>query len=280
MTNRHMSFRHSRILALGAVALSAMLFHSNASAYNFNNETCNVQLDGDILLTNTMLTITTTDNDQIELSESGNAVINGQSIDLTRAQRQDVIAYVDGFEATVPKAMALAAKAIELTNEALTEVFTGLLGEGSELPKLLNKRLNELQQKLESTVYPSPGTLVFDSRTFGSNIYNDKQETQTEFERDLDQAIEEITSSAMAEMLVLIGKSMLSGDGAMQDFETRMQTMGDNIDAAVSTQSEALEQDATALCEDLIAIDETEDKLQSITELKDLNLLNVSANRA
>ncbi|MFC4701699.1 DUF2884 family protein [Glaciecola siphonariae] len=246
-----------------------------AHAHNFQNEACDVNINGEIVLANNQITITTEESDVVLLTKAGSASVNGKNLSLSAEESASVSNYVASLEAAVPQAIALAAKAIELTNTALTDVFTGLLGEDSQLPKMLNDKLNALQQKLESHIYQQPEAVTFNSAFFTGN-----EQTQSEFESDFDAAVEEVMSTAMGELLVSFGRSMLSGGSSMQNFEEKMSALGDTIETTVEEQSQSLKEDALALCETLERADKEEQKLQRIDGFKDINFLTVKPNKA
>lgn len=256
---------------------TALVFTSTASAqmHRLQNDACEVNVNGEIVLANNTVTITSKQNDVVLLNEDGSASVNGQTLQLNAEQQQSVSSYVTGLETAIPKAINLAAKAIELTNFALTEVFVGILGEDSKLPKMLNDKLNSLQQKLESHIYQTPDSVTFNSAFFGGTDASDSQ-----FSQDIDAAVEEVMGSAMAELFVSIGKSMMSGGGSFENIEEKMATLGDNIEAAITDKSDELEADALDLCETLQAVDMHETELQKIPELQRLDFLNVSSKQA
>jgi hypothetical protein len=254
---------------------SFMMLSSAAYSHNFNSETCDVNLNGEIVLANNEMTITSEQDDVILFTKAGDASVNGKTLQLTSQERETVTSYVEGFEEAVPKAIELAAKAIELTNYALTEVFTGILGEDSKLPQMLNDKLSALQQKLENHVYQQP-----DSVTFNSAFFDGNSSEASEFERDIDAAVEEVMGTAMAELLVSFGRSMFSGDTNMENFEEKMTSLGDTIDATVTEQSQKLKGDALELCESLEKIEEKERELQKIKGLEGIDFVHVTPKRA
>jgi hypothetical protein len=256
-------------------SLFILLSSTPVQAQNFQNDACDVNINGEIVIENNAVTITSKQNDVILLGKDGSASVNGTLLQLNTEQQQTVTNYVQGIEQVIPKAIALAAKAIELTNSALTEVFTSILGKDSQLPKMLNNKLSNLQKKLENHIYQKPNSVTFNSTFFGGGTA-----TKSEFERDIDAAVEEVMGTAMAELFVSLGKSMMAGGGSLQNIEQKMATLGDNIDKAVTEQSQQLKDEALELCESLERIDEEETKLQQIKELKDMDFLSVSQKRA
>ncbi len=259
----------TKTMLTAAFALITISFSSYA--HDFNSDACDVNLNGDIVLANNEMTITSEQNDVILFNRNGDASVNGKTLQLNAQERDTVSSYVEGFERAVPKAIALAAKAIELTNYALGEVFTGLLGEDSSLPGILADKLNALQQKLESHVYQQP-----DAVTFNSAFFEGSAELDSEFERDIDAAVEEVMGTAMAELLVSLGRSMLSGDSSMENFEDKMTNLGETIEATVEEQSQQLKGDALELCDALKDIEQQEAKLQKIKGLESIDFIHVS----
>nr|WP_168711069.1 DUF2884 family protein [Ningiella ruwaisensis] len=242
---------------------------------NFRNTTCDIKVNGDIVIDQDKVTITERNADIIILTDKGSASVNGQTLALTSEEQSYVKDYVDGIKSAVPQAIELAAKAIAITNTALTEVFTGLLGEDSQLPKMINKKLSDLQNLLEEQVYQKPNSYTFNQAFFGSD-----GELKGELEQSLNSAVEEITATAMGEFMMLLGKSMMSGEGSAKDFQTRMENLGDNIESQITEQSKALEDDANRLCDTLQKVDDTESNLQKINGLNRLDFLKLTQKSA
>lgn len=264
-------------LIQSAMLGAALLFGNSVStqAHNLHNDACDVNINGEIVLANNEVTITSKQNDVILLSRIGQASVNGKVLQLNSEQQESVSAYVEGLEKAIPKAIGLAAKAIEITNLALTEVFSSILGGDSQLPKMINNKLSALQQKLEGHIYQTPDAITFNSAFFGGS-----KESKSEFEQDIDQAVEEVMGSAMGELFIALGRSMLNGGDSMQNFEQKMEDLGNTIETTIEDQSQQLKDDALDLCDTLEQVDEQERKLQQIPELRDIDFLNVKSKRA
>jgi|GEM_PF-1724714 len=247
----------------------------NLQAHSFHNNSCNVNINGEIVLEQNEATITLDQGDVIVLTQSGKAWVNDEALQLTGQQTQDVSDYVSGLQTVVPQAIELAAKAIELTNYAVTEVFTGILGEDNSLTNMINEKLSYLQNKLEAHVNQTPGAVTFNSAFFGGN-----DSAKSEFAQEIDAAVNEVLGQAAGEFLMSLGQSILSGNGSMSDFEKRMDSLGDNMESAINEKSALLKDDALEVCDTLKQIDMQETKLQNIPELKDLDFINVAKSNA
>jgi len=262
-----MTLFKSTLLASVLVLLTSNLAYAN----NYQNDVCEVNLNGDLVLSSGEVTITDRNSDVIVLTKSGDASLNGESVGLSQVEQAHVREYVAGIEDAVPKALELASKAIDLTNYALTEVFTGLLGEQSRLPKVLNEKLDALKRKLDAHIYQQPEAITFNGSFFGMN-----KEQKSEFESDIDAAVEEVLSSAMAEMFIALGRGMLSGNGNMRDLESRMENLSANLEQTIETESEKLADDALELCMSLDKLDRHETMLQDVEQLKHLDFFKVT----
>jgi ribosome-associated translation inhibitor RaiA len=264
-----MTFFKSTLLTTALVLL--MLSSHLAYANKFQNNACEVNLNGDLVLSGNRVTITDLNDDVIVLTKDGEASQNGKNIALSKAEQAHVREYVSGIEQAVPKALALASKAIDLTNYALTEVFTGLLGTESKLPKMLNEKLDALKRKLDAHIYQKPEAITFDGSFFGMN-----SEQKSEFETAIDTAVDEVLSTAMAEMFIALGRGMLSGNGNLQDLETRMEQLSNTVEQTIEKESQKLADDALELCESLDTLDRHETQLQSVEQLKHLDFFKVT----
>ncbi|MBT1451125.1 DUF2884 family protein [Glaciecola sp. XM2] len=260
---------HKTILV--AVGFISMFSH-NAVGHNLQNDACEVRLQGDLVLVDGQVTLSDENDAVIVLNRSGEATVNGRTLVLNTNEQARVTSYVEGIEYAVPRAIELAANAIELTNFALTEVFTGLLGQDSRLVKLLNEKLTALKQKLDAHIYQTPNAITFKGDVFGLN-----ETGKSELEKEIDAAVEDLLATAMAEMFIALGKGMLSGNGGLQELESKMNNLGDQLEATIETESQKLADDAQALCDSIELLDIQESQLNNIDGLQDLDFFEYQA---
>ena len=257
------------VTTIGLFALSAF----NVNAGEYHSEQCDINLNGELNFAENILTITTKANEKVKITDSYMVYLDGEKLALSPEQSQWVQAYYDGIEQSIPQVMTVAAEGIKIANFAVTEVLRGFLGEESKVATQLETKLNGLYSQLKEHVYQNPESLTFDSAALEKELGIGK-----DFDAEVDQIVAEVMENAMGEFFVQMGKSMMSGEGSMGSFEERMNKMGEDIETKVEGQTQSIEKEAKKLCEMLTTIDATENKMQTIKGLGNLDVVAKNKN--
>ena len=61
--------------------------------------------------------------------------------------------------------------------------------------------------------------------------------------------------------LVMIGKELIKGGGDMQEFEQRMERMGENLESRIEERTARIEERADQMCDEMMALNELEANL-------------------
>jgi hypothetical protein len=88
------------------------------------NSQCNVELNGNVQLKDSVLTVTLDNDARMTINQEKVLFINGMPLNLNTRQQGWVDDYYDGINQAVPQAAAIATDAISLVSTALNEVFT------------------------------------------------------------------------------------------------------------------------------------------------------------
>lgn len=252
---------------------------SNAKPYQdyghqFNGK-CDTNINADLHFSNNELRIITDAKQNILFTQQGTVIVDGKEIDLNQEQQNLAKSYFNDIEQTIPIVASIASEAINITNIALSEVFTALLGENSQVPMMIDERLSAISKGIQDHVYQNPDSITFDT------TYLDKDlGLNGDFEREVEEMTEELMATAMGEMLMVLGKAMMSGTGDMDDFEKRMESLSADIETRADALALEIEEKAEVLCDSLLQIDATENQLQNVSELRNLNLIDVSNKKA
>ncbi len=261
-------------LSASVFAFSALL-STASNAYSNMNIECSSQINGSMSFSNAELTVFTETDQEVVFKESGKIYINNQLQNLNDEQTELSRQYYNSISATIPDVIDITVDALRITKTALSEVFIGLLGEESSIPPMISNKFDDLIQSIESHVYQNPEMITFDSQYFENELGIDQ-----DIEQEVMQMKEEIMSKAMGEIMVMIGKSMMSGNGDVSNFEERMTNLGSEIEKNVDTLAERLEEKANILCDKFHSIDNIETELQKIPNLKHVNLVEMDLNKA
>lgn len=249
-------------------AISAF-FGANAFAHNDFQLSCDTNISSNIVFADNQLSVKSTKNEDILFNAEGVVSVDGKQISLTKEEQKLTQRYFNEVEATIPVVVDITVEALKITNMALTEVFTGLLGENSQLPQTINKRIDKVADGIRNHVYQNPNSL-----TFNSNYLKDDLGLDDDLEQEIESIKEEVVSSMMGELMVALGKAMISGDSDFSELEKRMDNLGDDIEKKAEILSKTLEEKSIDLCERISNIDNTEAQLRNINALENLDTIH------
>jgi hypothetical protein len=256
-----------KLIAL-SFAASAFL-STSVFAHDDYQLSCDTNISGSIVFANNQLTVKSNKDEDILFNSTGIVKVDGKPISLSKEEQELAQRYYNEVEATIPIVVDITVEALKITNTALTEVFSGLLGENSELPQKLNTRINDISEAIRAHVYQDPNSL-----TFNSDYLKDDLGLGDDLETEIESITEEIVTSMMGELMISFGKAMLSGDGDLSELEKRMENLGQDIEQKTEVLGKRLEEKSLVLCERIKSIDATETQLRSINALRNLDTIH------
>ncbi len=254
---------------IGLCALTAF----NVSAGQYHSEQCDINLNGDLRFAEKTLTVKTTADEEVKITESYMVYLDGKKLSLSSEETKWVQEYYQGIEQSIPQVMTVAAEGVKIANYAVSEVLRGFLGEQSKVASQLEIKLDDLYGKLTKHVYQNPESLTFDSAKLQTELG-----LGPDFDAEVDLIVSDVMEKAMGEFLVQMGRSMLNGEGSMESFEQRMSKMGDDIESKVESQTDGIEKEAKVLCEMLTTIDASESNVQKIKGLSKVDIVSKNKN--
>ncbi len=254
------------------IAFVSVLLITSKPSFATNNFDlkCETNILGEMSFENNLLTIRPNDKESIIFNPNGEVRVNNKTLSLDNEQTAVAKAYYNDIESSIPLVVDITIEALNITNMALTQVFTGFFGEQTELPNLIDERLTDAVTAIEEHVYQNPDSLTFNSVYLSEDLGFDKS-----LEQEIDDITQELMSKLMGQLLIGMGQALFSGDSNFEDFEARMETMGADIEKRADELSVRLEDKAEKLCEKLYSLDSAEDKLNNIDDLKNLNLIDL-----
>ncbi|MHC6648397.1 DUF2884 family protein [Alteromonas sp. HB246098] len=255
-----------------SVAVTSALISGHAFAHDtsFQNNSCDMELDGHIQYYQGDLTVQMDNGSVMTIDAQHNMTINGQSVSLDREQQRWVSEYYNNIDIAIPMTLTIASEGLQIANVAVTEVFTELLG-GDQMGDDFNELFNSLETKLNTSFYDDAGNIRVDSTKFDEPGWFDES-----WEQEFETQIESLISESMGRILIAVGTQMLWEGGDMSEFEQKMERWGEDLEYRLESQAASLEEKGEALCKVLKKADYAEGKMQaSISGLDDLNLLDI-----
>jgi uncharacterized coiled-coil protein SlyX len=262
----------NKLLVSAAVASALLSGQAMAHDTHFQNNSCDVELDGHIQYYQGNLTVKMDSGNVVTIDQYYNLTLNGKDVALDSEQQRWVTEYYDSIDMAIPMTLTIASEGLKIANVAVSEVFTELLGDNT-MDDDFQALFTSLETKLSTSFYDDAGNLRVDSTEFEEPGWFDESWEQ-EFEAEL----ESLVSESMGRILIALGTQMLWEGGDMSEFEQRMETWGEDLEFRLESQAAALEEKADALCEVLQKADYAEGQMQAtISGLDDLNLLDMES---
>ena len=255
-----------------SVALTSALMSGHAFAHDssFQNNSCDMELDGHIQYYQGDLTVQMDNGLVMTIDSHHNMTIDGESVSLDSEQQRWVSEYYNNIDIAIPMTLNIASEGLQIANVAVTEVFTELLG-GDQMGDDFRELFDSLETKLNTSFYDDAGNIRVDSTKFDEPGWFDES-----WEQDFEAQIESLISESMGRILIAVGTQMLWEGGDMSEFEQKMERWGEDLEYRLESQAAALEEKGDALCKVLKKADYAEGKMQaSISGLDDLNLLDI-----
>jgi hypothetical protein len=255
------------IAIIGSLVLSSTAF-AHDSNFNINSENCAVSFQNDVRISNNLLTIENKTNQQLKITSAGQLYLDGNEVALNANQQYAITQYQSALRQELPKVADIALDAVKIAGVALEEV-----GNAFGLSSLddMNDLMDELSVEVKDTFYRQ-GDFVMGEKSF--NEFDTTLENK--FEARMEEAIKSSMMESIGSLLVTIGSEMLSSGGDMNEFEARMEKMGQNIEEKVELQAKGIEERADKLCEDFTKLATMESELaETIPQLSDYKLFTI-----
>ncbi|MFC3093642.1 DUF2884 family protein [Alteromonas sediminis] len=259
-----------------ALATSAVLFSAASTAHVNIENSCDVNLNGNMQYKDEVLTINTDSGKSITFNAGHQVFVNGKQLNLSSEEQAHAKAYYGAVQQAVPLAIDIAIDGLEIASEAMGEVFTELLGEDDSLVQDLDYLFADIRTQLDNKFFDADGGFVLD----GSDIqYNGW--AGNAWENQFEERVESLVAKAVGKLMISLGSQMLMGGDESEGTLARLENLDTTIEEKVELRAEALEFKAKDLCNIMQDADAAENALKySHEELTELDIIKFSRENA
>ncbi|WP_105201140.1 MULTISPECIES: YggN family protein [unclassified Pseudoalteromonas] len=256
----------STLAIISAISLSGTAIAGEANSLSFGSEQCNIEFKNDVRIEPQRLQITNTNNQHLVYS-SGLLEVDGQPVELNAEQQQALDDYTDKVRTYMPEVAQIALDGVKIAGVALEEVGAAF---GISHNEALSDIVENIGINIEQTFYQD-GAFVMGKQSF-EQLGND---IESQFDEDFEQAVEQAMVQSIGSIFIALGSELLGSGGDMDEFEQRMERLGEQVEQRVELQASQIEQRADALCHSFSELAQQEAQLLSmIPELKEYQLLS------
>ena len=229
-----------RIAALLLLSLAA----AGAQAHPHGKDKhlqCEIHSDYQMSMRGKAFVFTSRTNDVRHVAIGGGRLfVNGDEVRLSARDREDIRRYEAELNRMVPRIQHVVAEATDIAFTTLTEVARGFSGDGSQVTLA---KLERAHREVRADLARKP--IMFNSDDVGERIIKPL----------ISEYVPVIAGNAVGSTLAVV----FSGDERkMNEFERKMERMGDQIERKVEKRAEALEPMVEALCESTRELDRIE----------------------
>ncbi|CUS48309.1 MAG: hypothetical protein HLUCCO02_08340 [Idiomarinaceae bacterium HL-53] len=237
------------LLAAGLLASSVSVGDTNINL----NDQCRMTLNHELRVSSEQVTLIDNEQEVWRIDAQGALYIKGEYSEQPEHVQDMLVEYKQGVERQTDAVIYVVGEALHITHEALTSVFSEMFSENHRVVR----RIDDLQETL---------SVEFDNiaQTVGNETIIRGQELDSFGDRlgdTIEHEVDEIVSSSMGSMLVMIGKELIKGGGDMQEFEQRMERMGENLESRIEERTARIEERADQMCDEMMALNELEANL-------------------
>jgi len=244
----------------------------------YAHDSCDVELDAGVTINKSSIEFFDPDKNKqslYKIDNDNNLIVGDNYVSLDDEQRALVKQYASNIRAMVPKIRKIALEGVELALEGVNLAFNELLGEGNDVGADLTQELSSLKEEVATRFTVEHGF------TLGENGLDNDELLGNKFEERIESAVEKAVMGSMGSLLMALGQEMMLSGSDTNDFETRMESFGENIEHEMESRAKKIEQKAEGLCLEVVEIDKIEEQLkESIESLENINVITVKSFRA
>ncbi|MFY8274533.1 YggN family protein [Pseudoalteromonas sp. SSDWG2] len=254
------------LAVISALSVSGAAFAKDDNSISFGSEQCSIEFTNDVRIEPQRLQITNANNQHL-VFENGQLEIDGEIMNLTSEQQEAVANYVDSVRTQMPEVAQIALDGVKIAGVAIEEVGAAF---GIQHNDALTELVDQIGVNIEDTFYQN-GAFVMGKQSF-EQLGND---IENQFDEDFEQAMEQAVLQSIGGILVSLGTQMIGAGGDMDEFEQRMERLGEQVEQRVELQAANIEKRADALCITFTELAAQEQQLITmIPELKSYQLLS------
>lgn len=257
-----------------ATLIASSLTAALASPLVYAHESCNVDLSAGFKINANSIEFLEDNKDRhslYKITDGKELYVDNDKVALSDQQKNLVKQYDAKIRELVPQVKSVAIDGVDLAVEGVNLAFNGLLGEGNVVAADLTKELNLIREQVATNLTIDNGIYV------GVDGLESEELLGKDFDQRIESVVEKAVLNSMGSILMAMGQQMIAGDGAEQNFETRMENFGETIEHEMESRSEKIEEKAQALCINIAKLDVLEEKLKAgIKPLANTNVFTVT----
>lgn len=253
-------------IALTALLSSSAMAHDHGHSNSYSNDSCNVNLEHSVKVTPDNIQVLDGQKLLYRITDDSKLFVAGEQLSLTDEQRELVEQYHALIQELAPKVAELVSQGLALAHEAITTVFGEMFGDDAQMQQKIEVITEKFEQRLAPLINQNEGEYYLSKDHIdaaGDDLGN-----------EIEQEVEELVKASAGQMLMFIGKMMMSGDQDLSDFEQRMEQFGQDMEL----KGRDIEQQANQMCEQMERLESLESKMQqSIPKLAGFDLVKVDS---
>jgi len=233
---------------------TSLLISSQANA----NTSCNLTLEHDLLINQQLVTLQSNQQDIWRIDTTGQLWLADKKHTTDTDTQQLLAQYQHGVRNQATATVEIVSQAMLLATEALSHVVTELTGKPLTANPEMQQALNRIKETTDSLIIRGDSTLELK----GSQL----SKLDQAFDDEFSQTIENLVQDSMGNILMQMGKAMMSGQGnveqRMETFGQKMTHFGNQLEQRLQAKAKQLEQDSDALCVELQHLNTLENDIQ------------------
>ncbi len=217
---------------LKPVMCALVVFLVATPSFAEHRDSCTIDIERGVEVKKTKIRVFDKDKTLFEIDSGGQLWIEGEYVALNSKQQALTSAYYQEVQIAVPELIEMANGIVELTAEALHNSFGEAFGRDSGMTESIDRLMVTVQKAVSQSMSRRGG--VYRIAADGDEVI------EGAFGDEFEEEVEAIAEQALASVLVMLAKSIFSGEG---DFEERMEAVGDKIETSMETHMEHLEEE-------------------------------------
>lgn len=253
--------------------LSTALFAVVALPALADNTACSLQFKDDLVIAPTAVQMQRGQHTLWKINNAGQLWLDNRPISTDSNTQQALAQYQAGLRQQSRATVVLVADALQLANDAASEVISGLGVNSQPLQASVNQAIAGLKTHIDRVVV-SKGDEI---HLYGSQI----NQPDGKLEREIEQAVQQSMAQLSGAVMMGMGSAMMQSNGnfeqQMADFGKKMANFGQQIEQQMQAKGKALEQRGQAICQQLRQLDGLEQQIQqAVPAMQPYDLIDTS----
>ncbi|RTE85579.1 MULTISPECIES: DUF2884 family protein [Gammaproteobacteria] len=237
------------VLAVGLLASSVVIGDTNLNV----GQECKISVDHELHVSSEQVRLIDDGHEMWRIDAQGDLYVEGVYSAQPDNIQEMLVDYKEGVERQTEAVVYVMGEALEITSEALVSVFSEMFSADHRIVQRIEDLHDTLEVEFDSVVYQENGETIVrgqELESFGDRLGD-----------TIEQEVEEIVSSSVGSLLVMVGRELIKGGGDMSDFEQRMENMGADLEARIEERTVRIEERADQMCDEIIVLNQIESEL-------------------